>query len=95
MFGGLKLKRIDKLTDTHAEEISDRLILMRIVDQKEAERNLTDEDWERFRSLYEQIEARNYELCCNRTQYLDSTQDEVEQRFNDIDKSFLQGGWDT
>ena len=64
-----KAQRILKITDTHAEMISDDLIMMNIVNSGEAKRNLTPDQYAMFNSVYERISRLTEERPANRKQY--------------------------
>lgn len=69
MFESLKVGRIDKLTQTHYENISDSTILMNIVNAMDAKKNLNPQQYQRFVEQFNAIKARKNEQPINLIQY--------------------------
>lgn len=68
MFELMKAGRINKLSETHSENISDKLILMNIVSYPDAQRNLSKEEVSTFVQLYNKY-GKTQEYSTNLLQY--------------------------
>ncbi len=66
MFDFLK---INKLTATHSEKISDRTIVLDIVNAQEAKNNLSNQDYQRFMNVVREIMQRKKKRSANLLQY--------------------------
>lgn len=61
--------KIDRITEDHAEPISDREIVRNIVYSPEAKKNLSDELFKRYWGIYQKFCADDNERLCNALQY--------------------------
>ncbi|WP_022755973.1 hypothetical protein [Butyrivibrio fibrisolvens] len=69
MFDFLKMNRINKITRDHAENVSDSLILMNIVNSQDAKKNLSQEEYKNFLDMFSEISKRKDEIPSNSLQY--------------------------
>ena len=69
MFDLIKSNRINKITATHSEKISDYMILMNIVNTMDAKKNLSQEQYNIFCKEFNEIKKRKDEVPTNSLQY--------------------------
>lgn len=69
MFDLFKTNRINKITSTHTEKISDNMILMNIVNSQDAKKNLTSDEFKSYYETFRKISKRRDEIPTNALQY--------------------------
>ena len=69
MFELFKMNRINKLTRTHTEKISDYLILMNIVNSTDARNKMSASEYEAYCKMFQKISKRKQERYMNALQY--------------------------
>ena len=69
MFGIFKMGRINKLSPTHSEMLSDSMILMNIVSTMDAKNLLSNEEFYDYMSVFNDIKQRTKERPANSLQY--------------------------
>ena len=69
MFDTFKVSRINKLTETHSEKLSDCTILMNIVNSIDAKKNLTENEYKKFIEVFNNIHKRKDEELTNSLQH--------------------------
>lgn len=69
MFDMFKANRINKLTPTHSEKISDYMILLNMVNSMDVQKKVSSEDFSKFRFAFQSIAARREEKLTNSLQY--------------------------
>lgn len=69
MFDFLKINRINKITADHAENISDYMILINIVNTSDAKKNLSKEQYQRYIQVFDEIAKNRKELSTNLLQF--------------------------
>ena len=69
MFDLFKVNRINKITSTHTENISDYMILMNIVNSQDAKKNLTSDEFKNYYETFGKISKRRDEIPSNSLQF--------------------------
>lgn len=69
MFDIFKIGRINRISRTHSEKISDRLILYNTVNLKDARDTLTPDEYQRFYGVFKKICKRKKEVMTNLFEY--------------------------